>query len=152
VVLLATERQRDYSAEGLTEWPFMTVKCWGENPIGDWKLVVYDRVGSDKTGTLLSWSLNLYLEQSGSPFPQRDPEEPDYPTSTQAPTTTPISNILKSIPIWIIATTLGGIVGCLIVLVVSYKALKGRANSSSSSPSHEFIPLGTESDEEEIPL
>ena len=42
--MLLSEREGDYSADGFTNWPFMSVHTWGENPTGIWQLRINDRV------------------------------------------------------------------------------------------------------------
>jgi len=43
----------------LNNWVFTSVVNWGENPSGTWSLKVVDTV-SGNSGTLTSWSLNVY--------------------------------------------------------------------------------------------
>ena len=43
---LLTARPNDKSDAGFKDWRFMTVHFWGEDPVGDWKLHVIDRVSS----------------------------------------------------------------------------------------------------------
>lgn len=38
-VMLA-RRPRDDSSDGFNNWTFMTTHCWGENPVGTWKLEI----------------------------------------------------------------------------------------------------------------
>lgn len=40
--ILLTRRERDQSPEGFQDWTLMTVHCWGESPIGTWKLEIYN--------------------------------------------------------------------------------------------------------------
>ncbi len=42
--MLLSEREGDQSKEGFNNWAFMSVHSWGENPVGDWKLKIMDRV------------------------------------------------------------------------------------------------------------
>jgi len=39
---MLSTRKYDDSDEGLDEWNFMTVYCWGEDPRGTWKIIVRD--------------------------------------------------------------------------------------------------------------
>ncbi|XP_066924353.1 PC3-like endoprotease variant B isoform X2 [Clytia hemisphaerica] len=39
---MLSTRKYDDSDEGLDEWHFMTVYCWGENPRGTWKIIIRD--------------------------------------------------------------------------------------------------------------
>lgn len=41
------------------QWKFLSVRHWGENARGTWKLRVSDR-GTPDTGTFQSWTLNVY--------------------------------------------------------------------------------------------
>ncbi|KAG0164189.1 pheromone processing endoprotease [Apophysomyces sp. BC1034] len=59
---LATERRMDRSADGVKDWKFMSVKHWGENPVGNWTLFVYDVSSPDATGKLVNWTLTLFGE------------------------------------------------------------------------------------------
>lgn len=43
-----------------TNYVFTTVRDWGENSNGTWKLQVSDRTGNGVAGTFNSWQLNLY--------------------------------------------------------------------------------------------
>ncbi|KAI9366796.1 peptidase S8/S53 domain-containing protein [Zopfochytrium polystomum] len=40
--VLAHPRPRDLSSDGFHPWTFMTVRCWGESPVGTWRLLVED--------------------------------------------------------------------------------------------------------------
>jgi len=40
-VLLA-HRRHDLNRSGFTDWPFMTVHCWDENPLGKWVLEIHN--------------------------------------------------------------------------------------------------------------
>lgn len=51
-------RKLDKSADGFTNWPFMTVFHWGENPQGIWTLEVDNK--AEFSGTFRRWSLRLY--------------------------------------------------------------------------------------------
>jgi subtilisin-like proprotein convertase family protein len=55
---LAAKRSPDSDAN-ISNWTFMTVANWGENPNGAWSLKVTDTV-SGSTGTLNSWSLAIH--------------------------------------------------------------------------------------------
>ena len=43
---MLTARPNDKSDAGFKDWRFMTVHFWGEDPVGDWKLHIIDRVSS----------------------------------------------------------------------------------------------------------
>lgn len=59
-------RPQDFSTSGFTNWPFMSVHFWGENPTGTWRLEVhndaYNKWISD--AKFLRWSLHLYGTRS----------------------------------------------------------------------------------------
>ena len=57
--VLLPERRNDFvNDKGYYSWPFTTVHHWGENPAGDWKLIVY--FASD-TGYVTMGDLELAL-------------------------------------------------------------------------------------------
>ncbi|KAI9487401.1 MAG: peptidase S8/S53 domain-containing protein [Benjaminiella poitrasii] len=60
---LATQRSLDTDSNGITNWKFMTVKHWEENPIGNWTLTIYDVNNPEAKGYLLNWTLTLFGEQ-----------------------------------------------------------------------------------------
>ncbi|KAJ3108544.1 pheromone processing endoprotease [Phlyctochytrium planicorne] len=63
--LLATPRRLDNSTAGFDPWTFMTVRNWGENPVGKWQIVVHDERSDDgqngalRKGELVDWTLTL---------------------------------------------------------------------------------------------
>ncbi|KAJ7217210.1 peptidase S8/S53 domain-containing protein [Mycena pura] len=55
--VLAGKRSGDMATSGFPGWSFMSVKHWGENPVGDWTIKVSDQ-GSDKfNGSFLGWNM-----------------------------------------------------------------------------------------------
>jgi subtilisin-like proprotein convertase family protein len=34
---------KNISNLGLTDWTFNTVRCWGENPVGEWTIQITDK-------------------------------------------------------------------------------------------------------------
>lgn len=42
--MLLSERDADMSKDGFSNWAFMSVHSWGENPSGKWKIKIMDRV------------------------------------------------------------------------------------------------------------
>jgi len=52
-------RPRDRSNEGLHNWRFSTVRCWGETPVGEFQLKIIDSSKS-KSGFLVKWHLTVY--------------------------------------------------------------------------------------------
>lgn len=37
-------RRGDHSGDGFISWPFLTLQFWGENPTGEWTVIVSDQV------------------------------------------------------------------------------------------------------------
>ena len=37
-------RSNDFDKDGYLNWPFMSVQTWGETPVGEWTLKVFDDV------------------------------------------------------------------------------------------------------------
>ncbi|TSN21170.1 Proprotein convertase subtilisin/kexin type 7 [Bagarius yarrelli] len=61
--LIGAKRALDTDATGFTDWTFSTVRCWGEQAVGQYSLHVTDHITSDLTyylGTLKHWKLTLY--------------------------------------------------------------------------------------------
>ena len=58
-------RQKDTSSDGLSDWTYSTVKCWGENAVGKYKLTIFDtkKRNEPALGRLKSWSVTLYGSQ-----------------------------------------------------------------------------------------
>ena len=49
------------SREGFRDWTFSTVRYWGEEPFGLWKLIIQDKGKDyDEPGTLVSWRITFY--------------------------------------------------------------------------------------------
>ncbi|XP_066929488.1 proprotein convertase subtilisin/kexin type 7-like [Clytia hemisphaerica] len=58
---LASLRQYDKSREGFHDWTFSTVRYWGEEPHGEWKLLIQDEsTNVNRHGTLVSWRITFY--------------------------------------------------------------------------------------------
>lgn len=62
LIQLATQRPNEKSVDGYRNWSLMTVAYWGEDPVGEWKLIVSDNVNPNLTGRLISWSLAFWGE------------------------------------------------------------------------------------------
>ncbi|XP_060071987.1 proprotein convertase subtilisin/kexin type 7-like [Ylistrum balloti] len=63
--VIGAPRKLDNSTKGFSGWTFSTVRCWGENPVGTWKLTIIDTdSGNYGKGFLTEWKLKLY----GSPM------------------------------------------------------------------------------------
>ncbi|XP_013404597.1 proprotein convertase subtilisin/kexin type 7 isoform X1 [Lingula anatina] len=62
--VIATPRPKDSSSDGFQGWTFSTVRCWGENPVGIWKLKVTDRGNHIfPFGIFEKWQLVLFGSQ-----------------------------------------------------------------------------------------
>ncbi|KAJ9600056.1 hypothetical protein L9F63_009647, partial [Diploptera punctata] len=60
-VQLLSPRNLDRSDKGFTNWKFMSVLTWGENPRGTWTLDIVDKVGpKSNKGNLASFTLILH--------------------------------------------------------------------------------------------
>ena len=59
--MLSTRRYDD-SKNGLHDWTFMTVHCWGENPKGVWVMNVTDNIATLNKGV----DVNGYLQHDTS--------------------------------------------------------------------------------------
>ncbi|XP_075298393.1 proprotein convertase subtilisin/kexin type 7 [Opisthocomus hoazin] len=61
VSLIGTTRSMDSDPNGFADWTFSTVRCWGEEAQGTYRLVVRD-IGDEslRPGTLEQWQLTLY--------------------------------------------------------------------------------------------
>ncbi|KAJ3163643.1 pheromone processing endoprotease [Geranomyces michiganensis] len=59
---LATHRPSDANTEGYRNWTMMTVKHWGEDPVGDWTFEITDSLHPSATGTLNYWWLTVWGE------------------------------------------------------------------------------------------
>ncbi|NWU66677.1 PCSK7 convertase, partial [Pterocles burchelli] len=70
--LIGTTRSMDSDPNGFADWTFSTVRCWGEEAQGTYRLVVRD-IGDEslKPGTLKQWQLTLY----GSSWSQAEMKE-----------------------------------------------------------------------------
>ncbi|CAG8517450.1 7807_t:CDS:2 [Funneliformis caledonium] len=77
---LGAPRMYDVHRSGLTNWTFMSIKHWDENPIGRWALQVRDTRNPEYTGTFIDWRLKLWGEQKNVTV---------KPVTTVKPTPTP---------------------------------------------------------------
>ncbi|MBW0475823.1 hypothetical protein O181_015538 [Austropuccinia psidii MF-1] len=63
VSILATHRRFDDATTGFPGWVFMSVKHWGENPVGNWTLTVKDpHQAPDTNGTFEDWAIGMWGE------------------------------------------------------------------------------------------
>ncbi|XP_061870106.1 proprotein convertase subtilisin/kexin type 7 [Colius striatus] len=59
--LIGTARSMDSDPNGFADWTFSTVRCWGEEAQGTYRLVVRDTGDASlRPGTLARWQLTLY--------------------------------------------------------------------------------------------
>uniref|UniRef100_A0A8V5GUS8 Uncharacterized protein n=1 Tax=Melopsittacus undulatus TaxID=13146 RepID=A0A8V5GUS8_MELUD len=59
--LIGTARSMDSDPNGFADWTFSTVRCWGEEAQGTYRLVIRDTGDESlRPGTLKQWQLTLY--------------------------------------------------------------------------------------------
>ncbi|CAH1263814.1 PCSK7 [Branchiostoma lanceolatum] len=59
--VIAAARPKDKSKDGIKEWTFSTVRCWGEAAVGIWELLITDHGNpGEGWGKLEHWKLTLY--------------------------------------------------------------------------------------------
>ncbi|KAF9227782.1 kex protein [Gyrodon lividus] len=58
--VLAATRNQDHAKAGFKGWRFMTIKHWGEDPIGDWTIKVSDQSHDKQNGTFHGWRLMFW--------------------------------------------------------------------------------------------
>ncbi|KAJ3824920.1 peptidase S8/S53 domain-containing protein [Lentinula raphanica] len=60
--VLGAKRDNDADKNGYPGWVFMTVKHWGENPLGTWTIRVSDQSSTkpDSKGSFIGWSMILW--------------------------------------------------------------------------------------------
>uniref|UniRef100_G1MWF9 Proprotein convertase subtilisin/kexin type 7 n=1 Tax=Meleagris gallopavo TaxID=9103 RepID=G1MWF9_MELGA len=59
--LIGTTRSMDSDPNGFADWTFSTVRCWGEEAQGTYRLVIRDTGDENlRPGTLKQWQLTLY--------------------------------------------------------------------------------------------
>ncbi|EAU87978.1 kex protein [Coprinopsis cinerea okayama7 len=76
--VLAGARERDDSMSGFPGWTFMSVKHWGEDPVGDWTIHVTDQQSEVEEGAFLGWNMILWgttVDPSKAKFYEMDPNE-----------------------------------------------------------------------------
>lgn len=56
---LLPARHSDYHSDNI-DWTFMTLRNWGESPVGTWSLYVRNAGSYSNKATLVRWSLVLY--------------------------------------------------------------------------------------------
>ncbi|KAJ7940288.1 peptidase S8/S53 domain-containing protein [Mycena leptocephala] len=55
--VLAGKRSGDSATTGYPGWTFMSVKHWGEDPVGEWTIKVSDQGSSSNNGSFLGWNM-----------------------------------------------------------------------------------------------
>jgi len=97
--ILAKRRQADTAKTGFPGWTFMSVKHWGEDPIGDWTIKVSDQNNTQlSNGTFLGWNMKFWgssIDPSKAtkyevPAADDDLLPPHVPPVVDPPTTTKV--------------------------------------------------------------
>ncbi|KAJ3007984.1 pheromone processing endoprotease [Thoreauomyces humboldtii] len=73
---LSVKRAFDADIFGYQNWTFMSVKHWGEDPVGTWTLRVSDALHPAKTGKFNYWWLTLFGETVHGPTVSPSPPIP----------------------------------------------------------------------------
>ncbi|EEB93848.1 hypothetical protein MPER_07447, partial [Moniliophthora perniciosa FA553] len=58
--MLAGQLTGDIADTGFPGWVFLTVKHWGEDPVGDWTIRVWDTVNENFNGNFLGWNIMFW--------------------------------------------------------------------------------------------
>lgn len=58
--ILGGRRAGDDAKTGYPGWVFMTIKHWGENPVGNWTIKVSDLNHANETGKFLGWRIKFW--------------------------------------------------------------------------------------------
>ncbi|KAF9469262.1 peptidase S8/S53 domain-containing protein [Collybia nuda] len=58
--ILGKSRPGDEAKSGYPGWVFMSVKHWGEDPVGDWTIKVSDQQTSIDSGRFLGWRMKFW--------------------------------------------------------------------------------------------
>ncbi|KAI8805076.1 pheromone processing endoprotease Kex2 [Cladochytrium replicatum] len=86
---LATRRPSDTSNKGFSNWTFMTVAHWDEDPLGEWKLRVSDVFDPESKGTFKTWWITLFGESNHQQSkPTTPPKQGTSTTKTPTRSTT----------------------------------------------------------------
>ncbi|KAH8113338.1 peptidase S8/S53 domain-containing protein, partial [Phellopilus nigrolimitatus] len=90
--VLAEKRERDRDENGFPGWRFMSVKHWGENPIGKWTLKVSDENAENESGRFIGWSLSLWgsAKDAGKAVPYVLKQTDELPVVFPPPKPTPV--------------------------------------------------------------
>ncbi|KAF7327776.1 PHOMO B domain-containing protein [Mycena kentingensis (nom. inval.)] len=60
--VLGGKRSGDAATTSYAGWTFMSVKHWGDNPVGDWTIKVSDQASEQFNGSFLGWNMMLWGE------------------------------------------------------------------------------------------
>jgi len=91
---LLGKRPHDSSRAGFHDWPFLTVFCWGEEPVGHWQLEVQNE-GRYQV-ELHKWSMTLYGTEV-NPIAPIAVQQPATPSPAPA-VDQPIPSVMSAIP------------------------------------------------------
>ncbi|KAJ6618790.1 peptidase S8/S53 domain-containing protein [Mycena sp. CBHHK59/15] len=58
--VLAGKRSGDNADTGFPGWTFMSVKHWGEDPVGQWTIKVSDQASEAHNGSFLGWNMAFW--------------------------------------------------------------------------------------------
>lgn len=58
--VLGKKRSGDDSKKGFPGWVFMSIKHWGEDPVGDWTITVTDQNSPEEYGKFLGWKMKFW--------------------------------------------------------------------------------------------
>ncbi|KAG6854699.1 hypothetical protein C0991_002410 [Blastosporella zonata] len=58
--ILGKKRSGDDSKNGFPGWVFMSIKHWGEDPLGEWTIKVSDQNSADEEGKFLGWKMKFW--------------------------------------------------------------------------------------------
>ncbi|KAI8837775.1 peptidase S8/S53 domain-containing protein [Chytriomyces cf. hyalinus JEL632] len=83
---LGVKRHGDRSDTGYSNWTFMTVAHWDENPVGRWQLVIRDAETPDLTGTFENAAITFWGSQQTSTVHKK----PDVVGGGAEPPTVPV--------------------------------------------------------------
>lgn len=147
VSMIGPHRQYDGNSD-IRKWTFMSVKHWGESPVGVWTLRVLDRFNPQHKGSLDSWELKLWGEaaQRTAPTPATKTAGDETKLPTGKPT--PGSGGNTEWYSWISAKwwyLLIGLAASMIVGGIGWVAVSRLAGKNSSVPTSEAL-LGRPSD------
>ncbi|KAJ8087926.1 pheromone processing endoprotease [Marasmius tenuissimus] len=135
--VLAETRQGDFADSGFPGWTFMSVKHWGEDPVGNWTIRVWDLKEPDNNGTFLGWNMLLWgstidpskatkyeLPAEDTVFPPHDNPRPPLPSASVTRTYTKPTTFLNDPPVVTPGSKLSGN-GKLLFTVIGAAALLG---------------------------